>query len=101
MNILKERMINMNRVDLLNNSYGEIDNFRDKLGETFFDTFMEDDNYTYEIAKGIINVFSCCKTESEVEIADKMLIAICGYCLETLINRIKARDKDDWCWESC
>ena len=85
----------------LNNAYETINNFREKFGETYFDAFMEEDNFTYEIAKSIINVFGCCQTEREAEIADKMLIATCGYCLETLINRIKERDENYWYWESC
>ena len=91
----------MKRIERLNEAYREIENFRRKLGETFYDAVQEDDNYTYEMAKGIINVFYICKTERDIEIADKMLVAICGYCLDTLIDRIEERDAIDYYWESC
>lgn len=91
----------MKRIERLNNACKETENFRAKLGETFYDAVQEDDNYTYEMAKGIIYVFDTCKTERDIEIADKMLIAICGYCLDTLIDRIEERDAIDYYWESC
>jgi hypothetical protein len=78
----------MNRVDELNNAYKEIEDFRSKLGETVNETFMEEDNYTYEISKSIISVFDKCETERDVEIADSMLIALCGYGIRTLIDKI-------------
>lgn len=88
--------------EILNSAYVEIDNFRDKLGEVFFDAIMEDDNFTYEMAKGIISVFSSqCNTKKEFEIADAMLIAVCGYSFETLVKRIKERDEQGYTWESC
>lgn len=91
----------MKRIERLNNAYREIENFRDKLGETFYDAVQEDDNYTYEIAKSIIHVFNMCKTERDVEIADKMLIAICGYSIDTLLSRIEEREAIDYDWISC
>lgn len=90
----------MNR-ETLNSAYAEIDNFRNKLGETFFDAVMEEDNFTYEMAKGIISTFSSCNSKKEFEAANNMLIAICGYSFETLVERIKERDKQDYSWESC
>lgn len=81
----------MNKDDL-NKAYMEIENFRDKLGEVFYDAVQEDDNSTYEMAKSIIAVFDSCETERDFEIADKMLTAICGWCLQTLVDRIVSRD---------
>ena len=86
--------------ETLNSAYVEIDNFRNKLGETFFDAVMEEDNFTYEMAKGIISTFSSCNSKKEFEAANNMLIAICGYSFETLVERIKERDKQDYSWES-
>lgn len=83
-----------------NEAYMEIDDFRDKLGETFFDFFNEEDNSTYEIAKSIIAVIDTCETERDFEIADRMVTAICGYCLESIIDKIKRRDAVGHCWES-
>ena len=91
----------MKNRNLMNKAYEEIENFRSKLGETFFDALMEEDNYTYEMAKGIIGVFDSCETEREEQIADRMLIAICGYSLETLISTIKTRDENGYMWKSC
>lgn len=88
--------------ETLNSAYVDIINFRDKLGETFFDAVMEDDNTTYEMAKGIISVFSSqCNTKKEFEVANSMLIAVCGYSFETLVARIKERDEQGYTWESC
>lgn len=86
---------------ILDNAYTEVDSFRDKLGETFFDAVMEEDNSTYEMSKSIISTFDSCKDDMEFKVADNMLIAICGYSLETLIDRIKERDKQKHKWESC
>lgn len=86
--------------DDLNAAYEEIENFRDKLGETFFDAFQED-NTTYEMAKGIIRVFSeTCSTEKEFDVADAMLTAVCGYTLSSLLEKIRERDKNDYPWVS-
>lgn len=90
----------MNR-ETLNSAYAEIDNFRDKLGETFFDAVMEEDNSTYEMAKGIISTISSCNSKKEFEAANNMLIAVCGYSFETLVGRIKERDEQGYSWESC
>lgn len=88
--------------ETLNSAYAEINNFRDKLGETFFNAVMEDDNTTYEMAKGIISVFSSqCNTKKEFEVANSMLIAVCGYSFETLVDKIKERDEQGYTWESC
>ena len=83
----------MKRIEEMNKAYREIDDFRDKLGETFYESFMEEDNSNYEVAKSIIRVFDMCETERDVEFTDKMLIAICGYSIESLINKI--REKED------
>ena len=85
----------------LETAYAEITNFRDKLGETFFDAVMEDDNTTYEMAKGIISVFGDCNTETEFEVANNMLMAVCGYSFESLVEKIKERDMENYIWESC
>lgn len=85
----------MKRIEEMNRAYREIEDFRDKLGETFFDVFMEEDNNNYEVAKSIIHVFDMCETERDAEIADKMLIAICGYSLEALINKIRENEEKD------
>lgn len=87
--------------EVLNSAYAEIDNFRDKLGEVFFDAVMEEDNSTYEMSKSIIATFSNCNSKKEFEAANSMLMAVCGYSFETLVQRIKERDRKGFCWESC
>lgn len=77
-----------------------IDNIRDKLGETVYDFISEEDNFTHEIGKYVLNVFCNCKTNEELEIADNMLIAICGYGIETVMDKIQERDIAGYIWES-
>jgi len=79
-------------------AYIEIDNFRDKLGETFYDAFMEDDNTTYEMSKGIISVLENCNTEEEFKAANAMLTAVCGYGIDTLVGRVQERDEQGYVW---
>ena len=86
--------------ETLNTAYAEIPDFKDKLGEAFFDAIMEEDNTSYEMAKGIINVFSECNTQRDFELANHMLMAICGYSFESLTEKIKKLDADGYQWES-
>ncbi len=85
--------------ETINTAYEEITDFLNKLGETFYDAVQEDDNFTYDMAKGIIKVFNHCDTKEKFEIADAMLIAVCGYSFETLLERIKERDRNGYVWE--
>lgn len=78
--------------EILSSAYTDVDNFIDKLGETFFDAVMEDDNTTYEMAKSIIVTFNKCNSKKEFEVANNMLIAVCGYSFETLVERIKEQE---------
>ena len=75
--------------------------FSEKLGEVFLDCFEEDDNNSYDIAKGIRSVLQDCKSKREFEIADQMLIAICGYSLQSLLDLIRERDDQGYVWVSC
>lgn len=88
----------MNKNDF-NIAYTEIERFRDKLGETFYDAVQEGDNTTYEMAKGIISVFNeKCSTKEEFAAADAMLTAVCGYNIEELIGRINERNRVGYQW---
>jgi len=87
-------------LDLLNDSCEKIDSFKEKLGETFFDAVMEDDNFTYDMSKAMISVLRSCKTKEEYDIAERMIEAICGYKLETLVDKIKEKDHKNFKWES-
>lgn len=79
----------MKRVERLNKNYSIFNNYAEELGNALYDAFMEDDNYLYDIGRSILHVFDMCETEKDVEIADNMLIAVCGYSIETLMNRIE------------
>ena len=81
----------MNR-ETLEKATKNIDNFTEKFGENFFDTIMEEDNSTYEMAKSIVSVFCTCKTNRNFEIANNMLIACCGYSFKTIVKRIQELD---------
>lgn len=73
----------------------KIDHFSDKFGEVFLDAFMEADNGCYEMAKGILNTFYECETDRDFQIANHMLMGICGYTAETLLERIEKRESED------
>ena len=73
---------------------------QDKIGETVYDFIEEDSNNTYEIGKSVFNVITDCETQEELDIADKMLTAICGYNLDSVLAKIEERDKSGYAWES-
>lgn len=79
----------MDKLKKLNDAHNNIDEFSEALGNAIYEAFMEDDNYLHEIGRSVLWAFNSCKTESEVEIADRMLIAICGWGIETLLRRIE------------
>ena len=81
----------MKRVERLQ-KYSMENHFDEALGNAFYEAFMEDDNTFYEIGRSMIRVFDMCETERDVEFADRMLIAVCGYGIKTLMNRIAGED---------
>ncbi len=88
--------------EILDKAYKEIENFENKLGENFYDAIQEDDNSTCDMAQGIIGVFNdMCTTERDFEVADAMLMGVCGYSFETLVERIKELDQMGIPWYSC
>lgn len=84
----------------LNQAYADIDNLADKIGEIVFDEINEDDNSTKDMGKYIMLAFKDCKTEDEFKSANQMLIAVCGWSFESLIEKIKKRDEKGYLWES-
>ena len=84
----------------LNNAKNDIEFLADKLGEIVFDEINADDNFTCEIGKQIIFTFNQCKTEKEFQVANDMLIAICGWSFDTVVDKIKKLDAEDFYWES-
>ena len=80
----------------------KIYNFREKLGEVMYDAINEWDNFPRDMAKYAIDAFLECETEREFQIANNMLTAICGWGIDTLIERIEEKDADpNFYWESC
>lgn len=75
-------------------------NIQDKMGETVYDFIQEDSNFTYDIGKSVVNVITDCETQQELDMADKMLTAICGYNLDSVMAKIEERDKSGYAWES-
>lgn len=73
---------------------------QDKMGETVYDFIEEDDNFTYDIGKSVLNVIAECETQQDLDIADHMLAAICGYNLDSIMAKIEERDKSNYTWVS-
>ncbi len=71
----------------------EIDDFRDLLGEVVYDAFNEDDNSSYEIGRSLVRELRNASA-LQFDFADKMLIAITGYSLESHLERITDRIKE-------
>ena len=80
----------------LDKAYVEVENFSYKLGEVIWDAILEEDNTNVEIAKSVLSVFDNCNSIEEIKIADRMLIAICGYSIKTLIEEIEEREKNGY-----
>lgn len=78
----------MDKVKRLNEFDDKIEEFDVKLGSAVYEAFMEPDNFFIDIGRSIVSTFNSCKTEREVELVDRMLAAICGYGIETLLNEI-------------
>lgn len=85
--------------NIINEAYMQIDEFRQKLGEVVVEEFMKDDNSAYEIARSIIGAFESCKSDDECIAANRMLIAITGWGIDTLIEKIKEKDASGYKWE--
>ena len=86
---------------ILRSACAQIDCLKDKLGEVLVDAFSEEDNSGYEMAKGVMSTLESCSTQKEFDAANNMLMAICGYSIESLVERIRERDEQGFSWESC
>lgn len=84
----------MDKIKKINEMDDAMYHFPEELGNAIYEAFMEDDNYFKDIGKSVITAFNSCETEKEIEIADHMLIAVCGWGIETLMNRIKSGEDD-------
>lgn len=85
--------------NIFENACNEINHFSEKLGEVVYDEVF-DGNPTTEIGKYVLLTFKQCETERDFKIANNMLCAVCGWNLDSIIEKIKERDKEDYFWES-
>ena len=89
-----------NQIDDVKTKIHEIEDIKEKLGETIYDCFEEDDNFTCEIGKSVLSVIENCKTKAEFDSANNMLMALCGYSFNSILNNIEMRDKIGYLWNS-
>ena len=75
-------------------------NLSNKLGEVLVDELMSDNTSSSYMGLSIMRALLACKTEQEFEIADRMLTAVCGWGIDTLMEKIKKRDENNYVWES-
>ena len=86
----------MNKETLFNAS-NNIDNFTDKLSEIIFEEINSDDTSMCDIGKHIMYVINECESEREFQIANGMLISICGWSFDSLIEKIQEYDEEyEW-----
>jgi len=69
------------------------ENKEESLGLAVSDAVDEMDNSFEDIGSSIINVFlNVCENEEQLNVANRMLIAITGYGIETLLSRVEGGD---------
>lgn len=73
---------------------GEIDDFRDRLGSVVLDAINEDDNSSWEIGRSLTRELRCASV-LQYDMADKVLIAVTGYSIESLLNKIKEEREEE------
>lgn len=78
----------------------KIDDFNDKIGEIVYDEINDAGNSTYEIGRSLSYLIRSCETERELDLVDRAVVAICGWSIDTLIDMIEERDKENYVWES-
>ena len=67
----------------------------DDLGDVIWQAINEYDNSSTDMGKYTSLVFDDCKTDREFYIANAMLIAIAGWGIECLLDRLPEDDEDD------
>lgn len=70
------------------------EDFEENFGDIVYSAFMDPENSLEDISDDILAVFSSCKTEDELELADSMLIAITGYSLDSLLKQYERNFQD-------
>lgn len=70
-------------------------NFAD-FGEAIFDAVNESDNYLKDIGRHAMFAIDSCETEREFDLVDHMFIAITGWSIKTIINRVMGIEENMW-----
>lgn len=73
---------------------GEIEDFRDRLGSVVLDAINEDDNSSWEIGRSLTRELRHASV-LQYDMADKVLIAVTGYSIESLLNKVKEEREED------
>lgn len=66
----------------------------DSIGDVIVDALFDDCNNSAEIGRHVDLVFDDCKTEAEFNMANAMLIAITGWGIERLLDRLPEDDEE-------
>lgn len=85
----------MKDIEIIYKSIINIPQFEDKLAENIFSAINKRDNDRKMVAKDVISVFLNCNTQSKFDVANNMLMSICGYDFRTLVEQIIESDNDD------
>ena len=85
----------MKDIEIIYKSIIDIPQFEYKLAENIFSAINKRDNNRKMVAKDVISVFLNCNTQSKFDVANNMLMSICGYDFRTLVEQIIESDNDD------
>lgn len=85
----------MKDIEIIYKSIIDIPQFENKLAENIFSAINKRDNDRKMVAKDVISVFLNCNTQSKFDVANNMLMSICGYDFRTLVEQIIESDNDD------
>lgn len=90
----------MKDIEVIYKAIIDIPQFEDKLAESIFSAINKRDNNRKMVAKDVISVFLNCNTQSKFDVANNMLMSICGYDFRTLVEQIvKSDNADNYEWK--
>lgn len=91
----------MAELERVKQHFNNVTSLSNKLGEITYYAVLEEDNFPEKIGEALESLISSCKLERDYDIINKVIVAICGYSIPTLLERIDECDKDrDWEWET-
>ena len=59
-----------------------------EIGEKIWEFVSEDDNYSRDMAKGVLDVYNTIQTPEELKVAEKMFIAFTGEDMDNFLDWI-------------